>query len=101
MHKIATGTIALLACVLLVPALPAPIGSEARASAGCETACLATYTAARTACHSMSSSCEKRCVRETDTYSEERACKRECKSDESDCLDGCSLIFSVCKMACD
>jgi hypothetical protein len=101
MRKIVVGTLTVAACVLLVSALPEPIGSSANASPVCDTTCLATYAGCRTMCHTNVSSCKKTCVAETETYSAERACIRSCSSEEDDCLDTCKLILRACGALCD
>lgn len=99
-HRIAAGVLTVVLCLALVPALPEPIGSTAEASETCETTCMAAFTATRAYCHSSRSSCEEDCVRETDTYSAERVCKRECRADEDSCLRKADWVLRGCRSLC-
>lgn len=99
-HRIAAGTVVVVLCLILVPALPEPIGSVAEASETCETACVAAYAATRAYCHSSRGSCEEDCVKETETMTEERACKRECRADEDSCLRKADWVLRGCRSLC-
>lgn len=84
---------------LVVPIMPAPIGSDARAGEDCATVCDGARVACRMYCSNNEGNRNEACRRFDDDDDRAR-CIRESRAKVRGCYDNCDLLWSICRKGC-